>query len=190
MSQVFQKELTMRGGFRINTANIRSTIKLLTPLKANTSAKEKGTLRYPSPYLLIGDKMKQKLALFSILWLGTMVAGSRPVQAHGYPGDTIPAAHAFAQAADHFHHVIENVAGYSHLAQDIHALAQAATHFHHAVEGGAEYDHAVQDFQRLSQAYQHVRTALYHAHNAHHNQHVMHDWYEVEYTFEDLEWSL
>lgn len=134
--------------------------------------------------------MRQKLALFSLLWLGTMVAGSRTVQAHGFPSDTIPAAHAFAQSVEHFHHVIDNVTGYSHLAQDIHKLAQAASHFHHSIESGAEYHHAREDFERLSQTYNHVRNALYQAHNIHHNQHVMHDWYDVEYNFEELEWSM
>lgn len=134
--------------------------------------------------------MKQKLALFGMLWLGTMIAGSRTVQAHGFPTDTIPAAHAFAESVEHFHHVIENVTGFSHLAQDVHALAQAALHFHRAVEGGAEYHHAKEDFEKLSHAYEHVKTALYRAHNVHHNNHVMRDWYEVEYTFEELEWSL
>ena len=131
--------------------------------------------------------MKRMMLGFSLLALAAL---PQRVLAHGYPEETLPAAHQFATAVEHFHHVIEHVTGFSHLAADVHKLADSARHFQRAVQGGASYEHARRDFAKIHQAYHHALEAVKHAHGAHHNPHVMRDWTEVEYAFEDLDWSL
>ena len=98
--------------------------------------------------------------------------------------------HQFASAVEHFHRVIEHAVGFSHLAADVHKLADTARHFHRAVQGGASYEHARRDFAKIQQAFHHTEEALKHAHGVHHSPHVMRDWAEVQYSFEDLDWSM
>jgi len=86
--------------------------------------------------------------------------------------------------------VVQNVSGFSHLAQDVARLAQSAAHFQRAVAGGADEHHARQDFQRIRTAFHHVQRAVQDAHQAHHNPHVIRDFYRVHYTFEDLEYAM
>lgn len=133
--------------------------------------------------------MKNLSLLGGLLFLVTSIIGSNPALAHGgggYPSATIPAAHAFARQAEHFHHVIENESDYSHLAHDVEHLAEAADHFHDSVEAGASFWHALRDFYNLRQEFNHVRQAFYRSHDVHHNPHIANDWNRVEQDFNQL----
>ena len=107
-----------------------------------------------------------------------------------HPSEVSWAAEEFARAAEHFHQVIHNATGYSHLAQDVHRVSQDARHFKHVVDGGASYGHALRDFQRIRMSYSHLRRAFSQAHGAHHNWHIRRDFYRVQYAFEDVEYTM
>ncbi len=121
--------------------------------------------------------------------LALVTAYSNVALAHD-PAAVAQAADDFSHACEHFHSVIHAVTGFSHIAQDVHRLAEAAHHFQIAAAGGAPTEHLVRDFDKIHHDYDHVKRAVYQAHQLHHNPHVMQDFYRVEYTFEDLGYSL
>lgn len=131
-------------------------------------------------------KMKKLSVLGGLLFLATSFFGNTQALAHGYPTDAIPAADNFAREGGHFHHVVENRTGYSHLAHDVEHLAEVAEHFHHSVEGGASFLHALRDFRSVRIKYLHVRQAFYQAHNVHHDSHIEADWNKLEHAFDEL----
>lgn len=136
--------------------------------------------------------MKKLSVLGGLLFLVTSLVGSNQALAHGggYPSATIPAAHAFARQVEHFQHVVENEAEYSHLAHDVEHLAETADHFHHAIEGGAQFHHAMRDFLSLRMQYNHVRQAFYRSHDVHHDAHIANDWNRVERAFSEVSRSM
>lgn len=121
------------------------------------------------------------------LALGCVVASSVFADHWTSPDAVARAAHRLADAAEHFHRLIHDRTGFSHIANDAHRLADAAEHFHRAVEGGASYYHMINDFRRLQYQFQHVRNMLRRAHGIHHDPHVRRDWRHVQYAMEELE---
>ena len=107
-----------------------------------------------------------------------------------HPTEVSRAAEEFARATEHFHHVVHDVTGYSHLAQDVHRLSQDARHFKGVVDGGASYEHANRDFQRVRTSFSHVRRAFNQAHGAHHNWHIRRDFNRVQYAFEHVQYAM
>ncbi len=107
-----------------------------------------------------------------------------------HPTEVSRAAEDFARAAEHFHQVIHNATGYSHIAQDVHRVSQNARHFKGVVDGGASYEHALRDFQRTRTSFSHLKRVFARAHGVHHNPHMRRDFYRVEHAFEDLEYSI
>ena len=128
--------------------------------------------------------MKKLLLTFALL--ASMF--SRTTSACEISYQVMMSAHELDRAADHFHELLHNYIGYSHLTNDAHMLAAAAEHLHQLAEnnGSAGCEHLRYDFNNVQQSFMHLRQAFYYAHNTHHNYHIQHDWQDVEYAFGNL----
>lgn len=104
--------------------------------------------------------------------------------------DVVRASHRLDSAAAHFHHLLHDVDGVSHIANDAHRLASSARHLHDMVEGGASYNHVVHDYLELEDDFLHLRRQVQKDHTLHHMPHIRRDWRRVERAMHDLEYAM
>ena len=97
------------------------------------------------------------------------------------------AAHEFSDAAEHFHELMHDLTGYSHLAGDAHHLSDEAEYFHQEVEAGAECDFIQQEFEHVADDYRHLQRAFFQADNVHHDPHARNDFEDLHQSYHLLE---
>lgn len=123
-----------------------------------------------------------EITLIALLFTGTVAFADHWTS----PQDVSRAAHELAEQTEHFHRVIHQLTGYSHLANDSHRLSENAEHFHIVVEEGASYDHVLNDYHELKSSFRHLKRQFEHAHSIHHNPHVQMDFDHVRFAFRAL----
>jgi len=100
-------------------------------------------------------------------------------------------AHELDRAVSHFHRLVHNYSGYSHLSNDAHKLANSARHLHQLADRGSRScGHLVNDFRSVEKDYRHLAQEFRRAHNTHHNYHVVHDWRNVADAFRYLRMTI
>ncbi len=99
-------------------------------------------------------------------------------------------AHEVVSEAKHFDKMIDRIAGYSHLSKDVHALENEANHFHRSVDRGVNCRHIRRDFRDVAKKYRHLSDVLRRAHRVHNNRHVMNDFHDLQYAFQDLRYEV
>ena len=119
------------------------------------------------------------IASTGVLSLALFALSPTAARADHRQAELVTAAHELEQAAGHFHELIHDWTGYSHLAADAHNLAVAAGHFHRTAESGASIGHLTTDFARVQSLFRHIEREMDHAHSVHHNRHVVGDWWNV-----------
>lgn len=120
------------------------------------------------------------LPIFGLLLLISEVGYS----AHcDFAANVRSASHDLDTRAQHFHHLIHAISGYSHLASDAHRLAAASRHLHDVAHSSASCSHIRADFYNVERAFYHLQYEYEHAHSTHHNYHVARDWSRVDYAF-------
>ena len=123
--------------------------------------------------------------LFAIL--STAVVAPSAAWAHCWNySEVASAAHEFSVETEHFHELIHDLTGFSHLAADAHRLAADADYFHQD-EVGVDCSYIRSEFQHIASDYRHLERALQLADHARHNDHVMRDWEDVHFAFHNVE---
>lgn len=130
--------------------------------------------------------LKGGLMLLSVFFVSNTAVAGHWTSA----SDVIRASHQLDRAASHFHHLLHDITGVSHIANDAHRLASSARHLHDTVEEGAVYEHVVDDYFRMKDDFLHLRRQVRTDHTIHHTPHIRRDWFRVEMAMHNLEYTM